>query len=604
MKKQLFPQKPENLDAVSADELRGILSAIADTGRALRAGEVDLTELGENDEERATEVIAQMTAARELKTEIKAHLEELGAAATNFVEDVSSLAADLEDEPVGPASPEAEAEAEAALAAEGEPESTEPEATEPESAESTESEGAPAAAEAELAPAAPPRRYAIPSGDRDFEPREVIEATGDFGAPILAAEKLELGGGRRVAAGDQLDRVKLALAAVAMAKRHGAVKKSKGGGEQKFLLATRHTEFSPDVTLIPGDHEGNMAKLQAIGTPFLGNEGMEALVAAGGICAPPTPFYDPPGFASRARPVRDALPTLNAPRGGVSIPAVNLIDRADTGVTVIEEDEDAQGGTFAVKACRRVECVEWTDTFVGIISHCLEVGNLNAITWPEGVALENDNLMAGWAATADTRLLNRLKALSINVETGTQAYNAIAEMVYALLRAKASIRSVLRADDASLRYTAVIPEYVKELIASDFIAQQVDTNRFVTPAAVEGYLADYGVDIYWYKDTPTTGTSQIFSAEVDSAAADSLDKFPAELQYGLWINGEFARLDTGDLELGVVRDSDLNSSNDYQLFGESFENVVRIGPAQGARWITQPLCPTGTFPALQTARSC
>jgi hypothetical protein len=37
----------------------------------------------------------------------------------------------------------------------------------------------------------------------------------------------------------------------------------------------------------------------------------------------------------------------------------------------------------------------------------------------------------------------------------------------------------------------------------------------------------------------------------------------------------FLHLDYGTLDLGLIRDSQLNSSGDYQIFGETFENVVK-----------------------------
>ena len=72
----------------------------------------------------------------------------------------------------------------------------------------------------------------------------------------------------------------------------------------------------------------------------------------------------------------------------------------------------------------------------------------------------------------------------------------------------------------------------------------------------------------------------------------------------LFPEGTFLHLDGGSLELGIVRDSTLNSTNDYQVFGETFENVARIGPTQAARWASVTICPAGTFPAAGTGISC
>ena len=68
------------------------------------------------------------------------------------------------------------------------------------------------------------------------------------------------------------------------------------------------------------------------------------------------------------------------------------------------------------------------------------------------------------------------------------------------------------------------------------------------------------------------------------------------IQWAIFPEGEFIHVSMPSLELGIVRDSTLNSTNDYQIFGESFENVARLGPAQGALWVTSSLCPSGEFP--------
>lgn len=599
--KKLFPQKPEDLSAVPTDELQSLLDEIGTVAASIQDGSADLTELGATDEERAAEVITQMREAKELKTEIQAVIDGREGSVDNFVEDMTELAAELTATPEAPA-------AEATLAAETDPEPD----PEPDPAPDPEPDPEPDAQPQDLvtlatAEPAAPRSYALPATPKSHDTPETAVAQVLGAAPICAVERLETSMGRYLAPGTPLTRDTLADAFLALAKRTGPVKHRAGGGEERFSLAAVTWTYDDSVVLHAGDPEGNMQKIIAMGSPFFGPEGVknyatetrDGMVAAGGICAPPTPYYDPPGFASRARPVRDSLPTLNAPRGGVSVPSVAVVDRSDSGVTVIEESEDAQGGTFSVKACRTVPCATWTDTFVGIISHCLEVGNLNAITWPEGVALENDNLMAGWAATADTRLLNRLKALSIRV-TDVAVYNAVHGLLYAMLRAKSSIKSVLRSDDA-IGFTVVMPEWVPAMLASDMAAQSAAEERYRNEAAIRAFLGNQGISVFFYKDTPTTDESQLVPLNVTGTP---LKNFPSVVQWGIWINGQFARLDTGSLELGLIRDSTLNETNDYQLFGESFENVAKIGPDEGAVWVRSTLCPDGTFPALQTALSC
>ena len=45
------------------------------------------------------------------------------------------------------------------------------------------------------------------------------------------------------------------------------------------------------------------------------------------------------------------------------------------------------------------------------------------------------------------------------------------------------------------------------------------------------------------------------------------------------------------IDLGIIRDSTLTALNKFRNFGESFENVVFIGPE--ALWLTLTTCPDG-----------
>lgn len=589
---ELFPSVPEDLEAVDRDELEGTLEEFTRIGAEVRA------DLQRPKEDRvlipADATPAEVTEALSAAASDRARVADALAART----EAEQTFMDTVDESLAALGVEAEASSDLAVESEEPaPDEPAPDPDEPAPSEPdivAEPVAALAATEPEVEEEITPRRpMAIPSGPSRFEAPAVD--TGN-GAQVLAAKGLR---GIRVNELTPLTRLDYAQAAIDLAARMGKVQHVPGGGPERFPLGSVTYKFPTEFTLSERDLNGNLDKIRAVSSEFLGasNE-LEVFMASGGICAPPTPFYDVPGFASRARPVRDALPSYQATRGGVSVPSVNTVDRADDGVTVIEVDEDEQGGTFATKACRIVDCATWSDTFIGIISHCLEVGNLNARTWPEGVALENDNLMAGWAATAETRLLDRIKALSINV-TSTHVYNAVHDLLYAILRAKAGVRNRLRAEREA-RFVALMPEWIPELLVADFAAQSANEERYYATSAIEAYFDRVGVSVAWYKDSPTTGTTQNFSAETASA----VDDFPDAAQIGLFLAGTFLHLDGGSLELGLVRDSTLNETNDYQLFGESFENVARIGPEQAALWLTATICPTGQFPDAASALTC
>lgn len=593
MDEPLFPELPEDLKSLNDEQLNDLL----------KEHEVALKKVEDEDEEyvgglSADEVLAGLEAGvaqiRAIKDEQKER-EEAAEAYNARKAELLGSARDEDEKPEELAEAEVAAEATAEEGDEGNGDDGDGDgdagdgSSEETAAESTETLAAIEASTETTAQAATPSRvYRRPPAAA----MERTPAPDESGTALIAAA-----GVNGVRAGEHLDRIGLADALIQTVKRQAKPVKHEGGVEERTLIASAQYAFPPERQLRPNDIEGNNAKIRGIGNPFLGVEALEALVASGGLCAPLTPLYDIPDFAVTSRPVRDGLPSFQAERGGVSVPTVSTIGSIATAITVIEEAEDALGGTFATKSCQDMDCPTWSDVAVGIISHCREYGNLNARAWPEGIAHENNLTMAAHARTAETRLLTRIKALSLQVTTG-QEYGAVSDLIDYATRAAAAIRSRLRMDDVMLR--GLFPAWLPDLMVSDTAATQFG-DRFQSRAQMAGILRTAGVEPVFYLDSPSDGTSQIFADEVTGTP---LDPWLAEVQWALFIEGTFLHLDGGVLELGLVRDSTLNSTNDYQVFGETFENVARIGPAQAALWITSDLCPTGEFPALATARAC
>ena len=153
--------------------------------------------------------------------------------------------------------------------------------------------------------------------------------------------------------------------------------------------------------------------------------------------------------------------------------------------------------------------------------------------------------------------------------------------------------------DPNSRFRVLLPFYAIELLMLDTIQTQYD--RFKTRGEITAYLASFGINVTYYLDTPSTGDSQLPDSAQTAAAIDGL---PNNVQWAIFPEGAFIHVDGGSLELGLVRDSTLNSTNDFQFFGETFENVARLAPAQAAYWVSTDWCPTGQFPPAGTARTC
>jgi hypothetical protein len=591
----LFPPLPEDLSALSDEELANLLQEHEVAADLIDKEDEEFTSGLTADEileayEAGVEQIEKI--GEEQKLRVAAQEEYAARKAALAERRKAKEAAEAEGEgDEGEGDDEGE-EAEVTAAAEGEELSDEEEDEVTAEAEKVEEEK-----EEPKEVAASARRVVRRPPPASVERRKAVEASG---APLVAAAGLQ-----EVRGGTVMDRKSLAHAMKITATRRGKPSKSSSGVEERILVAAAQFPFPEDRQLVPGDYEANADKIQAVIPDYIpglngrfGVANPQALVASGGLCAPLEPIYRMPNFASQARPVRDALVSFRADRGGVNVPTATYIADITTAITVIEESEDALGGTFATKSCQDMSCPAYTETAVTIVSHCREYGNLNAMAWPEKIAHENDLTMAAHARTAETYLLDRIKAQSLAVTyAGNGAtLNAFAQVANAILKAAASIRYNLRMAPGA-RFRAIAPVWLGDLLAAD--NAYWEDNGQQAQAALIAALERYGISLSFTLDSTTGGPG--FSAEV---AGGAIDGFPTTVEIAVYPEGAFIHVDSGSLELGLVRDSTLNSTNDFQIFGETFENVARLAPLQATRWITATLCPNGVFPALGTAVTC
>jgi len=588
VEERLFPEAPEDLSEVSDEDLASLLREHKAAADLIEQGNEDFLE-GFGAEQIVAELEAGLSETERLEAEItsRAEGEEI------YQQRIAELARKIrgaaeEDEGGDEGGGEGDSETEVADLAAEEDEGGDGDEGGDEEGSGDEAE----VAATELSETKPRlRRPPSPSAAR-------AAAAAATGTPLVAAAGLQ-----EVRAGMHFDRRSLARAVKVTAERRGKPSKSASGVEERILIASAQFPFPEERQLRAGDIDGNAEKIAAVipnWIPGVGGLRGEALTASGGLCAPLTPIYTMPNFASQARPVRDSLASFQADRGGVNVPAASYIGDITSAITVITEEEDALGGTFATKSCQDLDCPAYTDVPVTIISHCREFGNLNAMAWPEKIAHENDLTMAAHARTAENYLLNRIKSLSIEVDQAAlgSVMNAYASLVYAIQVATAAIRFRLRMDRGA-RFRVILPAWIPDLLAADAALAQFD--RYQAEAALIAALERLGVSIAWHLDFVDDE-----AAVTDFAAEEpgTLNPFPNEVEYPVFAEGAFLHVDSGSLELGLVRDSTLNSTNDFQFFGESFENVALLGPEQSALWITQAICPNGVFPALGTAPTC
>lgn len=319
----------------------------------------------------------------------------------------------------------------------------------------------------------------------------------------------------------------------------------------------------------------------------------DALYAAGGLCAPTEGYYDQLVVAEAIRPVRDALPNFGADRGGIRFNAPPKLADITSGAGIVTAAQDLAGGAGGTKTAFTVTCKAITEVVVSAIYNQLRFGNFEARTAPETVEAWVKTAAALQARTAEQALLDGIAAASTAV-TAAGLVGAGREIIARIAQAAAGYRNRNRMDPVA-PLTVLLPAWARGLIRADFTRSIADDADLISVAdsIISSWFANAHVVVSWYVDTKTGG-GQVFGAQ----AAGVLNQFPSTLRAYVFAPGSFIHLDAGMLDLGLVRDSTLISTNDFIMFTEVFENVAFVG--QESLEVSMTLCPDGSYGAAKS----
>lgn len=567
---ELFPDLPSLAD-LSDDEINSLIEQYQATADRVYQNEVEGLSLAERVAamERGAELIDALRVDRDRRVEeataLQAKLDEAAGRAIPAAEVEDEPEAETPEEDNGDGDDEADDEPEAEPAAE--PEAAEP-AAEP-VAEVVEEPLPIAAAAPPVRVRRLPRRTAR-SAD-PVETRAAITASAGI-------DGYEPGG----------TIPNLRGVAEAMISKQARIGRSKGPDGVDIPIATIHANYPAerDLRSRQSDPAAMMELVAAVVSP-------EALVASGGLCAPVEPFYGLPNVSSAERPVRAALTSFQTNRGGVAVAVAPTLASIDDGVGIMTEADDATGGTTATKTCQVIDCPDFNDVTVDAVYHCLQFGNMGSRAWPEQVQNAIELTLAAHARAAETNLLDSIvsgstavtDAVSVAGVSGyTQVVGSFAKMAAGMRsRHRMSLNAVIR---------VLAPAWLRDLIVSD-LARSAFTARENAEALLNMELGALGINVTWIRDGESGG-SQVFGTQAGGAITD----FPSTAIYYAFPEGTWLYLDAGTLELGIVRDSTLNSTNDYQIFGETFEQAAKIGVE--SLKVSLSVCDTGAFASTVT----
>lgn len=577
---KLFPGLPKDLSASTNEEIEALISEYSDAFLKVKARDEefigDLTMPEVLDAARAAkdelaELRGELTTRAEVEATFDSELESLAVEA-GVVE--AEVVAEGDDGDGDQAETEIVEEVVAEVAAEAADDVVE-------AAEAITEEAAATPLETVAASARPAARPRLPRPSSSSTPPSAERA----GTALVASAGLE-----GFAPNQEMDRKMLAEAMITKLRQRTAI--PRGFRDDVVIASAQYGDRFPDELRLMNDGRDSEKIANMIeARKQMGRD--DAVVASGGLCAPVTPYYELMNVAVADRPVRDAFANFNAVRGGLQFAAPPVIGDV-TGVGVKTAAQDEAGGTFAAKSCQVVDCPDFSTVTLNMIYHCLQFGNLNARAFPEMIADYNDLVMAAHARVAETALLDALGAASTAVTQAT-VYGATSTIITGILEAAAGIRSRNRMRPSD-RLRLLAPEWLPDFLASDLVNSQFVRFEYAKED-IQRLLERYGVNVSWYYDG-ATGAGQVFSAQ----SAGVLAAFPATVVSYLYPEGSVLFLDGGTLDLGIVRDSVLNETNDFQIFGETFEALAFVGP-EGLK-ITTTTCNSGTTGPTATAITC
>lgn len=349
--------------------------------------------------------------------------------------------------------------------------------------------------------------------------------------------------------------------------------------EERYTLQATASERDNGETLLQMQHDWQADAQAQLNGIIAGKP--RALQAATGICGPAQPFYNQ--FSVIGTDGLLGVPALNAPRGAVTVPdSLSYLDfDGENGVAFPYSSDDGAAGS-KVKECLSIAC-DTPETFEVIAyATCLTYGNFTGQFYPERVAAAGMTALGAHTHRVNFAQFNAITAIASTDGTvyGVADNNggAIVQLGANLVFHAAMLRSKYRMPLTTVM-DVQLPHWVLDALVADALARDSTSTFSGIAGQFATFLAERGIRISWVHDW-------------QALASIAPGYFPTTVDALMWPAGTVVRLTGQTLDLGVVRDSTLNSQNEFQTFVETFDGIAKIGHE-----ITLiddiPICPNG-----------
>ena len=286
------------------------------------------------------------------------------------------------------------------------------------------------------------------------------------------------------------------------------------------------------------------------------------VLTASGYCAPSVNLYDL--FSVSAADGLLDLPSIQITRGGINVPGYIGINEGNSALW--SWDEDDQDDSEATKPCYDVPCPTFTDYRLKAEGLCVTAGNLTDRAFPELTVKFVREAMTAHLHRMDAAKLTDLSTGMTAVTVAAQDTSAAGSILSAVDMQVIDYRSQFRLGVNAV-LEAVFPLWTRELVRSDLAMRSGVALTNVSNADIDAHFATRGV------------RAQFVHNYLPSYSANARTAWQTQVKFMLYPAGGYLDGNGGTIDLGVVRDSTLNATNDYTAaWMESLYVIVKVGP--------------------------
>ena len=364
-----------------------------------------------------------------------------------------------------------------------------------------------------------------------------------------------------VPSGAELDR--LGVAKAMMNRARGLA-----NGSPRIGIASVNTNIADEHIIRDGGPAAHEVITAAVESKLKGSDAA-ALVASGGWCAPSETMYEQFGVESRDGLLD--LPTVGVSRGGLQVPSYFGLDDVAGALWTWTETTDITPGA-TTKDCLQIPCPTWTDYRLEAEGLCLSAGNFMDRAIPELVARTIDLTMTAHLHRMSNASVAKIIATADAVTVATAPSDAAGDILNAIDLQVADYRSEHLMGSSQV-IDALFPQWFVEAIRSTLAMRAGVDSYNISNAEVVGYFTTRNV-----RPQFLSGYEALFSATPATA-------WPSSSKFVMYPAGSYVKGDGGEIDLGVVRDSTLNETNDFTAaWSEQFYQIIQRGPS--AREVT------------------